>query len=108
MKRSDRDYIDHMIDDCTDINTALTMVDSVDDFKQNRIVHKAVIYSLLNLGELCKKLTELEKDAYPHIPWNRIISFRNRSSHGYHHLDLDIVYEIATKYIPDLLNALLD
>ncbi|MCL1994681.1 MAG: DUF86 domain-containing protein [Defluviitaleaceae bacterium] len=44
--------------------------------------------------------------SYPNIPWNRIIGFRNRSSHGYHHLDLDIVYEIATKHIPDLLDVL--
>ena len=106
MKHSEWDYLEHMIEDCTDINNALKMVASIDDFKQNRIIHKSVIYSLLNLGELCKTLSESEKNMYPEIPWNRIIGFRNRSSHGYHHLDLDIVYEIATKYIPCLHDAL--
>ena len=90
--------MEHMIEDCADIIDALKLINSVDEFKQNRIIHKAVIYSLLNLGELCKTLSESEKEMYPQIPWNRIIGFRNRSSHDYHHLDLDIVYEIATKY----------
>ena len=106
MKHSGWDYLEDMIEDCTDINTALAMTNSVDDFKQNRVIHKSVIYSLLNLGELCKTLKESEKEQYAHIPWNRIIGFRNRSSHGYHHLDLDIVYEIATKHIPVLFDVL--
>ena len=98
--------MEHMIEDCTDIIEAIKLINNVDEFKQNRIIHKAVIYSLLNLGELCKTLSESEKEMHPQIPWNRIIGFRNRSSHGYHHLDLDIVYEIATKYIPALYDAL--
>jgi uncharacterized protein with HEPN domain len=106
MRRSGWDYLEHMMEDCIDINAAVGMVGTVAEFKQNRILHKSVIYSLLNLGELCKTLTDVEKAAYPHIPWNRIIGFRNRSSHGYHHLDLDIVYEIATVYIPKLIDVL--
>ena len=106
MKHNGWDYLEHMIEDCVDINAAISMVDTIESFKQNRVIHKSVIYSLLNLGELCKTLGETEKDLYPQIPWNRIIGFRNRSSHGYHHLDLDIVYEIATKYVPDVLRAL--
>ena len=106
MKRSGWDYLEHMVEDCEDIIDALKTVGSIDEFKQNRLTHKAVIYSLLNLGELCKTLSESEKEMYPKVHWNRIIGFRNRSSHGYHHLDLDIVYEIATKYIPDLYDVL--
>ena len=108
MRHSGWDYIEHMIEDCADIIEAIKLVNSVDEFKQNRIIHKAVIYSLLNLGELCKTLSESEKEMHPQIPWNRIIGLRNRSSHGYHHLDLDIVYEIATMYIPAVYEALME
>ena len=106
MKHNGWAYIEHMIEDCMDIANAIKTINSVDEFKQNRIVHKAVIYSILNLGELCKALSESDKEMHPQVPWNRIIGFRNRSSHGYHHLDLDIVYEIATMYIPIVYEAL--
>ena len=58
MKRSGWDYLEHMVEDCEDVINATKMVGSVDEFKQNRIIHKAVIYSLLNLGELRKTLSE--------------------------------------------------
>ena len=108
MKYSGWDYLEHMIEDCDDINAALKMVSSVAEFSNNRIIHKSVIYSLLNLGELCKNLSESDKKTYPHIPWSSIIGFRNRSSHGYHLLDLDIVYEIATNDIPDIYKVLIE
>ena len=99
------DFLEHMIEDCEDILAAVQNIDE-DKFIQHRNTHKAVLYSLLNLGELMKTFTEADKQERPAIPWKHIIGFRNRASHGYHELNLNIVWDIATNHIAHLLNEL--
>ena len=103
MRSSGWDYLEHMIEDCEDILEALRMVSDENDFVTNRFVHKSVLYSLLNLGELMKSFTKSERDLVPQIPWKNIIGFRDRAAHGYHHLNLPIVWSIINTHIGPLL-----
>ena len=61
---------------------------------------------LLDLGELFKSLGEHELREYPSQNWKDIIGFRNRSAHGYHNLNFDAVYGIATELVPPLYEFL--
>jgi len=47
-------YIEHMIRDCEDIVEVLNEVIDYDTFAARRVLHKSVIYSLLNLEEKIK------------------------------------------------------
>ena len=106
MKLSGWDYIDHMIEDCIDILEAVKITKDKSSFISNRIIHKSVTYSLLNLGELMKTFSENDKNTCPDIPWKNIIGFRDRAAHGYHTLDLDIIWEISQNHISSLLEIL--
>ena len=106
MKASGWDFIDHMIEDCEDILTAQKETPDKTAFITNRIIHKSVTYSLLNLGELMKSFNDAERESFPQIPWKRIIGFRDRTAHGYHSLNLDIVWEITQTLISPLLEVL--
>ena len=101
------DFNDHMIADCTDILEALKSTPDYASFKENRVVHKAVTYSLLNLGELMKTFSESERNNHPDIPWKRIIGFRDKVAHGYHNLDLEIIWEMAQALISPMLDILI-
>ena len=61
---------------------------------------------LLDLGELCKKLNDSERNEYPSEHWQSIIGFRNRSAHGYHELSFDIVYEVIVNRVRPLYGFL--
>ena len=100
------DFIDHMIEDCYDIIDALKATPDKQSFLSNRIIQKSVTYSLLNLGELMKSFSESERNAYPRIPWKRIIGFRDRAAHGYHTLNLNIVWELSQTLISPMLDVL--
>ena len=100
------DFNDHMIADCVDILEALNSTPDYTAFKENRLVHKAVTYSLLNLGELMKTFSENERNNHPDIPWRRIIGFRDRAAHGYHNLDLEIIWELSQTLISPMLDIL--
>lgn len=40
---------------------------------------------------------------YSQIPWKNIIGMRNRIVHGYRSVNLDIVWEVAARNLPDLI-----
>ena len=106
MKLEGWDFNDHMIEDCTDILDALKITPDFSSFITNRIIHKSVTYSLLNLGELMKTFSEKDREACPNIPWKRIIGFRDRAAHGYHSLNIDIIWDISQNHIKPLLDIL--
>ena len=106
MKLSGWDFIDHMLNDCDDILKVRSIVSSELDFVNQRILHKSVLYSLLNLGELMKTFTQQEKESVPQIPWTAIIGFRDRAAHGYHNLRLSTAYDVMVNHIPALRDIL--
>jgi len=106
MRASGWDFIDHMIDDCNDILSAIKETPDLPSFIENRIINKSVTYSLLNLGELMKSFSESDIDLHPDIPWKRIIGFRDRAAHGYHSLNKDIIWEISQTLISPMLDIL--
>ncbi|MCL2016602.1 MAG: DUF86 domain-containing protein [Defluviitaleaceae bacterium] len=95
-------YIEHMIRDCEDIVEVLEEVIDYDTFVARRVLHKSIIYSLLNLGEKMKKISEEDRLQAPNIPWKSVIQLRNIAAHGYDNLDLRIVWKIASN-VPAIL-----
>ncbi|MDR2591672.1 MAG: DUF86 domain-containing protein [Chitinispirillales bacterium] len=51
---------------------------------------------LTNIGENVSRITEITKQEYPNIEWQKIKNFRNRAVHDYMGINLAIVYEIIT------------
>jgi len=85
----------HILEDLQDIKHFLQGI-SKEEFRTNSMVKKAVIMSLLNIGEISRELPQEIIERNPDIPWHSIIGLRNRAAHGYHSLDDDIIWEIAT------------
>ena len=77
-------------------------VKSVEDFKSSVKTRRAATMCLLDLGELFKNLSDEELNEYPSENWRNVIGFRNRSAHGYHTLDFELVYSIAVNRVPPL------
>lgn len=70
-------------------------------FAKNEMVVDAVIRNLEIIGEASRNIPENVKGNYPHIPWKRMIGLRNIAIHEYFGVDLDIVWEIITKNLPE-------
>lgn len=102
MKYSGWDYLDHMLQTCKELEICLADIDSLEEFENSVVVRRAVVMCLLDLGELITGLSEKETDLFPSDSWHRIVGFRNRAAHGYHTMDFEIVYTLATQRIPPL------
>ena len=55
------------------------------------------------IGEAANRLSESTREAAPDIPWHEIIALRNRLVHGYFAVDLDILWSVVRKDLPDLI-----
>ena len=58
------------------------------------------------IGEACRALPVEVRALAPDVPWSRIVGMRNVLVHGYFDIDVDIVWEAATRDVPALRPAL--
>ena len=66
----------------------------------------ALLKLIENLGEASKQVSPPKRERHPEIPWNKIARTRDRLIHGYHDINLDIVWDIVTEHLPELAGAL--
>ena len=78
----------------------------IDTLRADRMYQKAVVMSLINIGELSKAFTEDYLAAMSQIPWKAIRGFRNIASHQYDIIDFDDVQKTIREDIPVLKKVL--
>lgn len=101
MQPEDGMRVGHILDAARRVARWLADV-SLPEFQANEQLHLAVLFSIQVVGESANNLTDEFKQALPGIPWREIVGMRNRIVHGYFLIDIDIVWEAATIYLPDL------
>jgi uncharacterized protein with HEPN domain len=72
-------------------------------YGENLLVRSAVERQVEIVGEACRGISAAIKDAHPEIPWKKIVSTRHILAHDYGMIKNDILWRIATVYVPDLL-----
>ena len=65
----------------------------------------AIIRNFEIIGEAVKRLSDQVLDRSEDIPWHQIAGFRNVLIHGYMDVDLDQVWNVIERYLPDLKEA---
>ena len=77
-----------------------------DDLHANRVLSLALVRLLEIVGEAATRVSEELRARHPQIAWRQIISLRNRLIHGYDAVDLDILWQILHKDVPQLISDL--
>ena len=62
----------------------------------------AVVRNLEIIGEAARRMPAEFVTVYPHVPWPQIAGLRNRIVHEYFGLDLEIVWQIIERDLPQL------
>lgn len=58
------------------------------------------------VGEAAKRVSPNRRAALPRIPWKEIVGMRNRLTHGYDAVDLDILWNVIQDDLPPLIDQL--
>jgi uncharacterized protein with HEPN domain len=71
-------------------------------FEKDELLQGWFLRHLQIIGEAAKALPADVRALAPDVPWHKIIGMRNVLVHGYFELDTDIVWDAATRDVPDL------
>nr|WP_242035665.1 HepT-like ribonuclease domain-containing protein [Leptolyngbya sp. FACHB-8] len=67
----------------------------------------AILYQIAIMGEATKRLSRELRTKHPEVPWDDIAGMRDIITHQYDRLDLNIVWQVVQKNIPELLALIL-
>ena len=98
MKKMPKPFLLHIIgaiDQISQYITGLTKKQFIKDIK----TQDAIVRQLEIIGEASRRLELNFKKTHPEIPWKKIIGMRNKISHEYWDVDLDIVWHVITKQL---------
>jgi uncharacterized protein with HEPN domain len=79
---------------------------SAADFMQDTKTQSAVQHQLLIIGEAVKRLSRHLREQHATIPWTLMAGMRDHLIHAYDAVDLEEVWNTATRDIPTLLAQL--
>jgi len=71
------------------------------EFKRDYKTVDAVIRNFEIIGEASKNLPIEVKEKYPKVPWDEMYLMRNKISHEYFGVDYEILWDVASNYLPE-------
>jgi uncharacterized protein with HEPN domain len=71
------------------------------DFKRDYKTADAVIRNFEIIGEAARNIPQEVKAKYKEVPWDEMYLLRNKVSHEYFGIDHEIIWDIASNYLPE-------
>jgi uncharacterized protein with HEPN domain len=75
---------------------------SFDAFSDDQKSVDAVVRNLEIIGEAASRLPDEFKEKYSEIEWYKVVGLRHRIVHEYFGIDLEIIWQILQKDLPEL------
>ncbi len=75
-------------------------------FDEDELIQIWSVYHLQIIGEASSAMSESFINQYPTVPWIDIADFRNVLVHEYFRVDVDIVWAIVERELPELKNKI--
>lgn len=100
MSRNDDELI-------ADILAAIRRVEEIvaegrEAFDGSHVLQAAAVFNIQVIGEAASHLSEPARSAHSDVPWRRVIGMRNFVVHRYFDVDPEVVWDTATRAIPQL------
>ncbi len=107
MKSKDRIIIQKIIGYIDDIETYVDGLEAK-DFLDDKKTITACAFTVSQIGELVKEITEETIERHTEIPWNSMKGMRNRIVHDYENVDLSVLWGTIKESLPELKDKLKD
>ncbi len=95
------DYVEDMLDAMDKAELLLEGI-TYEQFEADFRINFAVVRALEIVGEAAKRLPPDLRRQYPGIPWKVMAGMRDRIVHGYDVVDLQIVWDVVKRDIPQV------
>jgi len=98
-------YVGHMLDMTRRAVKAIKNK-SRTKYDKDDILRLGLTHLVQVIGEAARKVSAKFQRAHPEIPWRNIIGMRHRIVHDYMRVDEDILWQVVTNDLPELLPLL--
>ena len=71
-------------------------------FDDDELIQDWMVRHLQIIGEAARAVSTEFRDAHPELPWPEMIGMRHILVHEYFGIDLDIVWEVISRRLPEL------
>jgi uncharacterized protein with HEPN domain len=102
---SDKDpliFLKHILENISKIESFSKNIVKKEELSKNELKKYAIIRAIEVIGESVKNLPSSLKDKYPDVSWKEIVGTRDILIHQYFGVDLNIVWDIIKKDLPEL------
>jgi uncharacterized protein with HEPN domain len=79
---------------------------SLSDYSRDEDLRLIVERRIEIIGEAARGVSAAFRDAHPEVPWAKIIAQRNVLAHEYGEVDDEIMWDVATVSVPELIRLL--
>jgi uncharacterized protein with HEPN domain len=102
--KDERLYLHHMLERCERV--ASYIAGGQEAFLASEQQQDAVIRNLEVIGEAAKRVSPVLRATLPELDWRRICGMRDVLIHGYVGVDIEEVWNVAAKHLPNVQAAL--
>lgn len=102
-KRDKKLYIQDILESYDAIKSYIQGI-SYDEFMNDRKTYSATIREYIIIGEAVSNLIDLLEEKFPDYPWRMVKDFRNFIVHEYFGVDSQIVWDLTTQELDELVN----
>jgi uncharacterized protein with HEPN domain len=106
MNERDKSLLLDMLDTAKRAQTFVSGKTRQDLEADNALLGFAVVRAVEIIGEAASKISQETREAHPMIAWRNIIGMQNRIVHDYNNVDYDILWQVVTVNIPELIPQL--
>jgi uncharacterized protein with HEPN domain len=103
MFEKDKANLMAILDSIQKIQTYINDIWNANDLFANEKTFDAVLMNFINIGESVNRLSDSIIEEENHIPWAKVIGFRNLVAHDYFGVDAEEVWQIIQDDLPKLL-----
>jgi uncharacterized protein with HEPN domain len=101
----DDDRIAHIVDACEQAASFVAGKTRA-DLEHDRMLQLALVKLVEIIGEAAKSVSEDTRRRLPEVPWSLAARTRDRLTHHYFEVDLEVLWSTVSESLPALLAAL--
>lgn len=105
MKSKDRIIIQKIIRYIEDVEGYIKGIEAI-DFLDDKKTITACAFTVSQIGELAKDISNETQETYVDIPWKSIKGMRNKIVHDYENVDLSVLWGTVKNSLPELKEEL--
>ncbi len=104
--KNDKYYLEKIIFDLGFI-VEHTKGKTKEEVENNELLVDSIMFRIIQIAENNSRLSEGFKNEHSEIPWIAIKGMRNKIVHDYGVVNMVIVYDTVTRWIPQMYEALI-